>query len=88
MTKEGKAQKEVYQWEAKAQWRRPVFTEELSVKISFYFKDKRRRDIDNYNKILLDALTGIVYSDDKQIIKLVLTKQVDSKNPRIEFTIK
>jgi crossover junction endodeoxyribonuclease RusA len=88
MTKEGKALKTDYAWQAHAQWRRPMFDGELIVEITLFFPDNRRRDIDNYSKILLDALTGIVWKDDSQIVRATVEKKVDVKNPRIEILIK
>jgi len=60
---------------------------QLKVNIKLYFGDKRRRDIDNYNKTILDSMEGIVYEDDCQIKKLVVEKFVDKDNPRVEITI-
>jgi Holliday junction resolvase RusA-like endonuclease len=87
MTAEGKAIKEAYQWEAKAQWRDKPTAMNLNVSISFYFKTKRRRDLDNQNKLVLDALTGIVYEDDSQIDELHLYRKYDAGDPRIEIDI-
>eukprot|EP01038_Epipyxis_sp_PR26KG_P017938 gene17938-25100_t len=39
-----------------------------------YQNDKRKRDIDNVLKILLDAMHGIIYIDDSQIIELNIKK--------------
>ncbi len=50
---------------------------DVSMKIQLKFKDKRRRDIDNYNKLLLDALEGVIYVDDKQICDLEISKASD-----------
>lgn len=36
---------------------------------------KLRGDIDNYAKAILDALNGVAYTDDKQIISLKLRKK-------------
>lgn len=44
------------------------------VMITFAFKDKRRRDIDDYFKLCIDALTGIIWEDDSQIYQLIGTK--------------
>jgi crossover junction endodeoxyribonuclease RusA len=73
MTAEGKALKEAYQWEAKSQWQGPPFAGDVEVLVRFYFKTKRKRDLDNQNKLILDALTGIAYEDDNQISALHLT---------------
>lgn len=88
MSRKGKETKESYQWEAKTQWRGyKCVTEALQVGIKLYFGDNRVRDIDNYNKIVLDALTGIVWDDDRQIQKITIEKYIDKSNPRIEVEI-
>lgn len=43
-------------------------TDLLCAHIIHRFGDKRRRDATNYHKALLDALEGIVYVDDRQLI--------------------
>ena len=87
MTPEGKTIKEAYQWEAKSQYRGSLLTEELSLTIRFFFKTKRKRDLDNQNKLVLDALSGIVYADDNQISSLHLTRAYDAERPRVEVTV-
>jgi len=52
------------------------FDSPLEMEVTFTFPDNHRRDIDNYLKGTLDALTGILYKDDSQIIKLTVQKQV------------
>lgn len=86
MSAVGKALKESYQWEAKAQWRKKPFEGDIAVDIILYFGTKRRSDLDNFNKLSLDALTGIVYHDDSQICELRITRGYDKQNPRIEIT--
>lgn len=83
MTAEGKAIKDVYKWEAKSQWRGAPLKGDVLVKMVFYFKTKRRRDLDNMNKLIFDALSGIVYDDDSQICELIQKKAYDPANPRI-----
>jgi Holliday junction resolvase RusA-like endonuclease len=87
MTAEGKALKEGYQWEAKSQWRKPPLKDELSVSVRFFFGTKRKADLDNFNKLWADSLTGIVYEDDSQIAELHLHRAYDKQNPRIEITV-
>jgi Holliday junction resolvase RusA-like endonuclease len=67
VTAEGKALKEAYQWKARAQWKGKPLEGEIAVSITLYFGTKRRADLDNFNKLSLDALTGIAYADDSQI---------------------
>jgi Holliday junction resolvase RusA-like endonuclease len=44
-------------------------------------------DIDNYLKIILDSLNGIVYKDDAQVCKCTVSKRYDDY-PRVEILIK
>lgn len=44
-------------------------------------------DLDNVGKAILDALNGVVYVDDKQVVRLVMEKRY-SFEPRIEVTVK
>ena len=44
--------------------------------IVFSIKDKRRRDIDNMLKVLLDSMNKIVFEDDSQVIELHVKKNV------------
>lgn len=87
MTKRGVDMKESYIWEAKSQYKGKPLTEDLKVKVDFYFGDRRKRDIDNYNKLVLDSMNGIVWEDDVQIQELVLRKFYDKENPRVEIVI-
>jgi Holliday junction resolvase RusA-like endonuclease len=88
MTKEGKVIKEGYSAEAKEQWKEEPITGDVSLRVEVYHDSKRKNDIDNFNKILFDSLTGIVWVDDQQVQELTLSKRYDKDNPRIELTIK
>jgi Holliday junction resolvase RusA-like endonuclease len=62
-----------------------TLTGNIDMCISLILPDRRRRDIDNYNKALLDCLTEQqVYKDDSQIVYLTIRKsgplQVNGKN--------
>lgn len=87
MTAEGKAIKTAYQWEAKAQWRQALLKDELALTVRFFFGTKRKADLDNFNKLWQDALSGIVYEDDSQIGELHLYRDYDKTRPRIEITV-
>lgn len=87
MTPEGKALKEQYQWEARAQWKQPPLKGDIAMNVMIYFGTKRRADLDNFNKLWADALTGIVYEDDSQIGKLTLERAYDKARPRIEVDV-
>lgn len=84
----GSTLKEQYALEARSQWRSQPLKGDVEVNISFFHGDKRKRDVDNYNKLILDALSGIIYDDDKQIQRLLIEKYYDKDHPRIEINIK
>jgi Holliday junction resolvase RusA-like endonuclease len=44
MTPEGRALKEQYQWDAKAQWHGPQLQGDISMSVTFHFATKRKRD--------------------------------------------
>jgi len=55
----------------------------LVVEIELYPPDRRRRDVDNAQKVLLDALEkGGAYHDDSQIVRLVTEKRDPVKGGR------
>lgn len=87
MTAEGKALKAAYQWEAKSQWKGKPLAGDIELSITLYFGTKRKADLDNFNKLSLDALTGIAYEDDSQIAALTLKRAYDKQKPRIEVTV-
>jgi Holliday junction resolvase RusA-like endonuclease len=87
MTPEGKALKEQYQWEARSQWKGKPLEGDIEVSITLYFGTKRRADLDNFNKLSLDALTGIAYEDDSQISKLTIARAYDKAFPRIQIAV-
>lgn len=87
MTPAGRALKTQYQWEAKSQWRGAPHESDVNVSITLYFGTKRRADLDNFNKLILDALTGIAYNDDSQICNLHIGRAFDKEAPRAEVAI-
>ncbi len=52
------------------------------------FRPKRIGDLDNRLKISQDALKGICFEDDRQIIEIHAFRFDDKTNPRIEVDIK
>ena len=56
---------------------------DCKVELHFYFNNKRKNDIDNYAKVMLDCMSEIVYNDDRQIIELIVKKFYDKERPRI-----
>lgn len=59
----------------------------VAVDLKFYRATKRRCDVDNLAKLVLDALNGIAWRDDDQIASLTATKAHDPENPRTEVMV-
>ncbi len=57
---------------------------ELSVRV---YRPAKRGDLDNSLKVLLDALKGVAYVDDKQVKKIVAEQFDDPSNPRVEIEV-
>jgi Holliday junction resolvase RusA-like endonuclease len=87
MAKEGKDRKEDYFYQAKHQWGESPLHQDLKIKVNLYFDTHRRVDWDNFHKLSMDALTGVVWVDDSQIVEATVTKNYDKKDPRIEIAI-
>lgn len=88
MTVEGKDIKAYYQAQAGLQWRpKPPLIGAVGLVARFYFKTRRKSDMDNFAKLLLDSMSGIVYEDDGQINELTFIRDYNKENPRIEVTI-
>lgn len=79
LSKDGKEYKELVYWTFKKHFKQPMITDStnLNVTLDYYFNDNRRRDVNNYDKIILDAMTGIVYEDDSQVREVNFRKNVD-----------
>ena len=45
-------------------------------------------DVDNHLKALFDGLQGIIFEDDAQIVRCVVEKFTDKKNPRAEIELR
>ncbi|MBV9786926.1 MAG: RusA family crossover junction endodeoxyribonuclease [Chloroflexi bacterium] len=50
---------------------------EVYARITWFHSEKTQSDIDNIVKPILDALNGVVYADDRQIVKC-LSERVDT----------
>lgn len=52
----------------------PPFQYQVLVEIDFFNGNKRKRDLDNMAKLVLDALNKEAYADDTQVVELNLRK--------------
>lgn len=86
MTAEGKAIKEDYAWQAKSQWAgKEMINEPFGMIVRYFHKTKRKQDIDNFAKAMLDSMSRIVFSDDNLIHEMHSFKYHDPLSPRIEI---
>jgi len=77
-------------WEAwvAACYQGPRFEGPVSVECVFYRATKRRVDLDNMQKLILDSLTKAgAWNDDSQVVHSCQTRLLDREQPRAEVTI-
>ena len=69
---------------AKESWDvEPPFAGEVMVTITYFFKDGSP-DVDNIPKPILDALKGLVYSDDSQVTDVLCRKRDRNRDLRFD----
>lgn len=61
-------------------------TGDIAITYRWYRKIKSG-DLDNRGKCLLDSLQGVLYLNDKQIVRLVAERYDDKHNPRVEVEV-
>lgn len=59
----------------------------LGVYMTFYFTTPMRRDVDGGVKITLDTIATALGFDDRNVVDMHLTKQIDPLHPRVEVDI-
>lgn len=70
--------------QARVQFHGSLLQGDLTATVYAYYPD-RRADLDV--ELLFDALQGILYADDRQIVEKHLVRRVDGRNPRCECII-
>lgn len=58
----------------------------VAVTVRFY-RPRKAGDLDNLQKVALDALNGIAWKDDKQIVEIHAYRHDDKSNPRMEIEV-
>ena len=74
-------------WMQAQQARLQPFSGPVAVYVHAY-RPRKTGDLDNANKVLLDALCGIAYQDDAQIVELHSWRHDDAQNPRVEVEVR
>ena len=89
LTNDGKEFKEAVGWSVVGQGGRMNNDSgaQFTVSIIFCFKDNRRRDVDDYFKIFIDALSGVIWDDDVLIISICGTKIQGCKEDYIQLEV-
>jgi len=83
------------EWKQKVAWvcaagQVKSFVRPVTITLTYFFPDRRRRDFDNYSgKFILDGLRPQVIPDDcSEVVKeLVIRFAHDPKDPRVEVII-
>lgn len=84
---------ELVVWETECLWLLKgkttyVKNDTITMELTLYFKDKRRRDTSNYLKVIEDMIVRSGWiSDDSEITDHILAKRFDESLPRIEVMI-
>lgn len=58
----------------------PKYVKEEIKECDYYYVPQTKPDLDNIAKAVLDALNGIAYDDDKQVVELACEKGYSSKD--------
>lgn len=90
ITKQGKVYREEIEQIAKEVMKgedEGIMTGKLYVSLKFVFSNKRQNDLDNYIKVILDCIQGIIFVNDRQVYKIVAEKKDGQKKSYIEVEI-
>lgn len=60
----------------------------FEITMNFWVKDRRKRDLTNLFKLIMDSMTGSIYTDDKWAYDGHWHHRgIDRKNPRVEIEV-
>lgn len=62
-------------------------TGDVSLKLVFMWKDRRRRDVDNFLKCVIDSLKDILFGDDSVIQKISARKIIGGESTSIGICV-
>lgn len=58
----------------------------VSVALAWH-RGAKRGDLDNRAKVALDAVKGLLYGDDKQVVRLYMSRHESPRNGRLEISV-
>jgi Holliday junction resolvase RusA-like endonuclease len=61
-------------------------TDAVRVTVEWY-RERRSGDLDKRLGVVFDALQGVLYANDAQVIELVARRHEDPANPRVVITV-
>jgi Holliday junction resolvase RusA-like endonuclease len=73
---------EDFQWQCPKQY--PLVTGDVSVTAKIYYRT-RRPDLDE--SVILDAMEGLIYKNDRQVKRKLIIWGLDKENPRAEIGV-
>jgi crossover junction endodeoxyribonuclease RusA len=82
LSSEARAWRETARWYLRSAGIVQLLSGPVSVSVDAY-RPRRRGDIDNLAKAILDALIGVAYVDDAQVVHLAMTRYEHATNPRV-----
>lgn len=71
-----RADKDAMAWEARSQYKGPPLEGPLECEVELTWPTRRQHDVDNI-KSLLDSMKGILWVDDVQIERLLISKRYE-----------
>lgn len=71
-------------WRKQVGWR-PTFGKKVVADWWVYWPDQGTHDPNNLEKVMWDALEGVIYDNDKWVLPRCQDFDVDVKNPRVEI---
>jgi crossover junction endodeoxyribonuclease RusA len=85
VSQEARAYKAQAGWLAKSQ-NAELLDGDIAVTLKLY-RPQKKGDIDNRIKVLLDALQGVAFENDSQIVELHVFRYDDKANPGVEVEL-
>jgi crossover junction endodeoxyribonuclease RusA len=82
------AAEEAIRWDLKAAGAKPFIGVDVHVELMFFLPDRRAVDMDNLEKLVLDACNGFAYHDDSQVVEKHTWLYRGTARPRTELTIR
>lgn len=80
LTRRGRALKKMVSELVRLTYKGPILEDPLDMSIRYVFCDRRQRDVNNFDKLIVDACHNIIFKNDLQIQRMFLEKYVDKKN--------